>query len=91
MSSSTSPLSILPVVPVLGGIVVSVLRFQADDAWGGVAAIDVGVLLMMLMAVRLPGPARAAGEAAPPRGRLPEALETSLPRTTADTTSRSDG
>jgi hypothetical protein len=46
--------SALPLVPVLAGLVLSVWRFAARDPVGGLAAALGGLLLMIVVAVRLP-------------------------------------
>ncbi len=50
--------SALPFVPVLAGLVLSAWRFRAGDALGGLAFGLGGMLLMLVVAARLPDPGR---------------------------------
>lgn len=45
---------VLPFLPVLAGLVLSAWRFEADDAFGGLASCLGGMLLMMGVAMRMP-------------------------------------
>ena len=51
-------ISALPLVPVLAGLALSVWRFRADDVIGGLAFCLGGMVLMIVVAIRLPDPGR---------------------------------
>jgi hypothetical protein len=46
--------SYVPVLPVFAGLAFSILRFRAGDSLGGLACALAGILLMLVLATRVP-------------------------------------
>ena len=47
-------LAALPLVPVLVGLALSAWRFRVGDDWGGLAFGEAGMILMIVVAIRMP-------------------------------------
>ena len=50
-----------PFVPLVAGQVLSVWRFRSGDSIGGLAFGEIGMILMLVVACRLPDPGDSPG------------------------------